>query len=301
MDNNPISLTQALNHIQSWLNAGEYDKVIQGCSEILEMEPENSRALALMKMAEQRRHEATMAPSSAPQNGTPLAPNNDPLANLQVEERQEANEARPPFEAMPAPSAATSRESAVPLREEFNESLDKRKLFLAMLVPAVLVVVLGGSLIWYLADRERNETIAGNGNSDVNQSVPVDTAYLDDNEERVEQMTAISSVIEAYRQNKGKYPEADDLERILVESDEFSEVPSDPKQGEVDVEGKPFGYMYAVYDSKFGKSNQYYILSALFEDSKGVGYEWNVGESVKNYENYRDIAQDNVSFIGSSK
>lgn len=273
-ENNSISTTQALNHIQSWFNAGEYDKVIQGCAEILELEPGNPRALALMKMAEERRHAETV----------------DPLANLQVEDRsQEAP--RPTLDPKPEP---------IPARETSNESVDKRKLFLAMLLPALVVVLLGGGLIWYLAARDRDDTIADNSSTDVTNVVK-DTGYLDENEDRVADMTAMAKIIEEYRQKKGQYPDADELERVLVESDEFSSVPVDPRQGDEDAEGKPFGYMYAVYDSKFGKSNQYYILSALFEDSQGVGYEWNVGESVKNYDDYRDIAADNVTFVGSSK
>ena len=285
-----ISITQAMNHIQSWFNAGEYDKVIQGCAEIMELEPGNQRALALMKMAEEKRHEATLQ-----QNPTPMdTQSNDPLANLQVEEPKP--EAKKTAE---EPSFMPEEPTFAPERA-YEERVDKRQLFFAMLVPAVIVVLLGGSLIWYLSNRERSDIIADNSGSSVS-SITKDTTYLDENEERVKQMTAMAEIIEDYRRSKGKYPDASDLERILVESDTFSTIPVDPQQGELDTEGKPFGYMYAVYDSKFGKSNQYYILSALFEDSKGVGYEWNVGESVKNYDDYRDISQDNVTFIGSSK
>ena len=290
-DQKAISITQALNHIQSWFNAGEYDQVIQGCAEIMEMEPGNQRALALMKMAEEQRHSKSISsstPFQTPQpTPEPFKPAEDPLANLQVEE------SKPEFR-QPEPIQESS-----PSRP-YAESIDKRQLFFAMLIPAVIVVLLGGSLIWYLANRDRSDTIANNSGSSVS-SITKDTTYLDENEERVKEMTAMAEVIENYRQDKGKYPDAADLERILVESDDFSKIPVDPKQGDLDAEGKPFGYMYAIYDSKFGKSNQYYILSALFEDSQGVGYEWNVGESVKNYDDYRDISQDHVTFIGSSK
>lgn len=289
-DQKAISITQAMNHIQSWFNAGEYDKVIQGCAEIMELEPGNQRALALMKMAEEKRHEATLQ-QNPPSMETP---DNDPLANLQVEE--------PKPEAQKDPEKPTfmPEEPTFAPERAYDERVDKRQLFFAMLIPAVIVVLLGGSLIWYLSNRERSDIIADNSGSSVS-SITKDTTYLDENEERVKQMTAMAEIIEDYRRSKGKYPDAADLERILVESDTFSTIPVDPQQGELDAEGKPFGYMYAVYDSKFGKSNQYYILSALFEDSKGVGYEWNVGESVKNYDDYRDISQDHVTFIGSSK
>ena len=54
---NEISITQALNKLQSWLNAGDYERVVQGSQEILNLEPGNARALALMRHATERRHE----------------------------------------------------------------------------------------------------------------------------------------------------------------------------------------------------------------------------------------------------
>ena len=38
MNDRQISITEALNQTQSWLNAGEYEKVIQACQEILIIE-----------------------------------------------------------------------------------------------------------------------------------------------------------------------------------------------------------------------------------------------------------------------
>ena len=267
-----ISITQALNQIQSWLNANEYDKAIQGCTEILELEPGNQRALALLKIAEERRHKVMTTPPPAPVSTKP-----DPLADLQVETSAKPN----PFE-----------------RPAFSESADKRQLFLAMLIPAVIVVLLGGSLIWFLANRERSDTIAKNSGSNVTEAIDKD--YLEDNETRVKEMTQMAKVIDDYRREEGQYPSVEDIEKVIVQSEEYSKIPKDPKQGEMDAEGKAYGYMYAVYDSKFGKENQYYVLSALFEDSKGVGYEWNVGENTKNYSDYRDISKDNVTFIGGN-
>lgn len=276
-ENTSISITQALNHIQSWINAGEYEKVVQGCMEILEIEPGNQRALALMKIAEEKRAEGLSKPTE-PQP-TESVPTEDPLAHLEVEKPQV--------------------EEDQPFQRE-NETVDKRKLFMAMLLPAVLVVLLGGSLIWFLTNRDREETIADNSSSNIS-NLPTDTSYLEDNEERVQDLTQMGKIIENYKIANGEYPTVDEIESVLVKSDDLSKVPTDPKQGEVDAEGKAFGYVYAVYDSSFGKERQYYILSALFEDSEGVGSSWNVGESTKNYDDYRDVGESNVTFIGDSK
>lgn len=283
MDQNPISITQALNHIQSWLNAGEYDKVIQGCTEILEMEPTNTRALALMKLAEEKRHQATQAPSTPTPVPTPqpkATPINDPLAHLQVEN---------------LPSFQTQRHSESRLKEP--DAVDKRQLFLAMLIPAILVVILGGGVIWLLSDHKREETVSENSSTDLVDTTK-NTEYLDNNTERVESITQIAKALEAYKLKNGAYPAASQIGSILVQSTEFSKIPKDPRQGEVDKAGERFGYVYAVYDSQFGKTNQYYVLSALFEDSKGFGSPWSVGESIKNHTDYRDVLKDNVSFIG---
>lgn len=276
-ENTSISITQALNHIQSWINAGEYEKVVQGCMEILEIEPGNQRALALMKIAEEKRAEGfSQSKETQPVEDQAVE---DPLTHLEVEQ--------------------TPIETNQPFRRE-TETLDKRKLFMAMLLPAVLVVLLGGGLIWFLANRDREETIAENTTNNISD-LPTDTSYLKDNETRVGDLTQMGKIIENYKIANGEYPTVDEIESILVKSDELSQIPADPKQGEVDEGGKAFGYIYAVYDSSFGKERQYYILSALFEDSEGVGSSWSVGESTKNYDDYRDIGESNVTFIGDSK
>ena len=53
MENQEVSIIEALNQLQSWLNAGEYDKVVQGAQEVLGLEPGNQRALSLLKQAEE--------------------------------------------------------------------------------------------------------------------------------------------------------------------------------------------------------------------------------------------------------
>jgi len=58
--------------------------------------------------------------------------------------------------------------------------------------------------------------------------------------------------------------------------------------------------MYAIYDTAAG-DNSAYIVSALFEDSRGFGYAWTRGASTSLYDGYRDADSDDVVFIGSDK
>lgn len=271
MEDSQISVIEALNHVQSWLNAGEYDKVIQGCQEILQIEPGNQRALALMKQAEEKRHE-TQVPTA---QESPVAPTFDPLAKLQVE--------KTPEEAMNVQSAN-------------DERSEKRKLFLAMMIPAIIVVIVGGAAIWWLANRDREQVIQDGITPDVID----DTSYLDENDQRLTDLTIMATVLEKYKIANGTYPSVDQLQSALVKDETIEKVPVDPKQGELDKAGKPFGYVYAVY-SGMGGENSVYVLSGLFEDSKGFGYAWTQGAPIRNYPDYRDYREENITFVGGDE
>ncbi|MFA5792654.1 MAG: hypothetical protein WC897_02155 [Candidatus Gracilibacteria bacterium] len=282
MDNSPISISEALNSIQSWLNAKEYDNAIQGCGEILEIEPGNQRALALMRLAEEKRHEMQNEPEDIAEDESQVVPATpshepdiDPLASLQVEK---------------SPSVANPFEQKEPMH------IEKRKLFLAMLLPAIAVVVLGGSTIWFMSIKDRTELIENS----ITTLPTEDRTYLEENETRVSDLSKMGDFLKKYENQLGAYPKADEMETALMESGLFTKVPSDPRSGEIDKAGKEFGYVYAVYDGIAG-DNSVYILSALFEDSKGFGYPWTVGESIKNYASYRDVEGNNVTFVGSKE
>lgn len=295
--NAPMSVTQALNQIQSWLNAGEYDKVIQGCQEILQLEPGNQRALALMKQAEEKRHEHQMPNQAAPETSS------DPLAELQVEESPASEDSRPKPTHEPSPQRSmgndlTSKQYDSNDMPDFHgqdfHMHEKRTMFLAMLIPAILVVVIGGGIIWYLNSDAREDVIDGG------TEIAEESNYIADNEERVTVLTKLEYVLDEYYAKHDSYPAADEIESIVKKSDYFDEVPVDPLQDEFDKAGKTFGYTYAVYDTIAGE-NTAYIVSALFEDSRGFGYAWSRGASTKNYDDYRKVNQDNVTYIGGDE
>lgn len=283
-----MSVAQALNHVQSWLNAGEYDKVIQGCQEVLQIEPGNARALSLMRQAEERRHNEVMgiAPEAneSVESRKEEAPSTDPLASLQVEKKPEEPSRHEP-------------EVFLPEEDDGSEGVEKRKLFLAMLIPAVVVVLLGGATIWWMANRDREETIEDNL---TDEEEVEDIGYLEQNDQRVEDMEKMIKVLEEYKRENGAYPSLSQVEAAFAESDDFEKIPSDPRQGEIDKAGQAFGYIYAIYDG-IGGENSVYVLSALFEDSSGFGTPWAQGATIKNYPDYRDYEEENVTFIGGDE
>jgi len=296
MDNGEISVTQALNSIQSWLNADEFDKVIQGTQEILQIEPGNQRALSLLKQAQEGTHkiqkqnfkpESTHKPEATPtpkplvtpepaktEEKIPDLQDQDPLANLKVETDHDI------FEPKKARRKPTKGE--------------RKKLFLAMFIPAVLVVLIGGSVIWYINNRDREEIIEDIVTDEISER---STDYLKQNETRVGDLTEMANILNAYKAENGLYPELEQVESVIISNESYSVIPSDPRHGEFDKSGKVFGYMYALYETGGGASNAY-ILSAMFEDSRGFAYAWTQGASTKNYEDYRDLNESHVILLG---
>jgi hypothetical protein len=269
MDQGEISITQALNQLQSWLNAKEYEKVIQGCREILEMDPSNMRATALLRQAMEG-SQAEPAPQAEPVQAA------DPLADLQVE----------PTPA-PAPSPAPAPAPEVDMFEnKLPSKKEAMKLFLATLIPALIVVLVGGFFITRFLLQDRNETIVENQTP----VTPANTEYLGQNETRVQDLVKMEGLIEDFKQKNGAYPSVEQAEELLSTF-------KDPKHGSFDKAGRPYGYAYAVYATLEGP-NTAYILSALFEDSQGFGNLWSRGEEASRFDGYRDLESSNVLLLG---
>ena len=180
--------------------------------------------------------------------------------------------------------------------EDFGEDDgDRKKLFLAMLIPAVIVVIVGGGIIWYLSSQDRVDEI---DDIIVDDTTETDTNYLEDNEDRVDALTLMAKALEEYEALNEEYPSIKEVESVIEDSNYFDKIPVDARQGEFDKAGKLMGYTYAVYDTIAGDDTAY-IVSALFEDSRGFGYAWTRGASTKNYTDYRDVEENHVTLIGS--
>lgn len=268
MDQGEISITQALNQLQSWLNAKEYEKVIQGCREILEMDPSNIRATALLRQAMEG-SQAAAAPQPEP------APALDPLTDLQVEQPQP----------QPAPTPAPTPDLDM-FENKLPSKKDSVKLFLATLIPALIVVLVGGFFITRFLLQDRNETIVENQTP----VTPANTEYLGQNETRVQDLVKMEGLIEDFKQKNGAYPSVEQAKELLSTF-------KDPKHGSFDKAGRPYGYAYAVYATLEGP-NTAYIVSSLFEDSQGFGNLWSRGEEVSRFDGYRDLESSNVLLLG---
>lgn len=293
MDHSEISITQALNQVQSWLNAKEYDKVVQACQEILEIEPENQRALSLLKQAETQKYgDLPASPgASAPVTPAPAAPTPAPAAV-------------PNPTPTPEPSNGFAKLTDSPEAFESSPHLhmsaaEKRKLFLAVLIPALLVILIGGLLIWFLSNRQREKEIEETATDEVSDSEDLNPNYEARNDRRTEDLENIALILENYQQENGSFPSVSQVEDVLLSSGDLDEIPLDPKHGEKGKNDKVFGYIYAVYEDE--EENDVYVLSGLFEDSQGMGSPWTQGGDIQIYTDYRDLSEPNVHLLGDSK
>lgn len=108
------------------------------------------------------------------------------------------------------------------------------------------------------------------------------------NEQRLTDLTEIEAgLIEFYDQYK-RYPDAEEVNTILIENDFLETMPAAPLEGEV--------YMYAVYDTNLGPA-QTYVLSAEFENEDGTKEIWSTGGNTIEYTDFRDLSQTNVTVV----
>ena len=294
MNSEEMSVAQALIKIQNWIDSGAYDNAIKASQEILEIEPGNQRALALMKTAQEKRltdlkNQAPENPSMPTSTQTQPMPSPAPAPWPEPEESLEA-----PFEN--TPSTPTPEQNNWPQAEESPNDLrdftdqEKRHLWMALLIPAILVILIGGGIIWALSRQSQNNQTSGNPSI----NLTTDLSYLEENEVRVKALKVMQSDIENFKLENGMYPQPSQIEDLVGKQIQ------DPRHGEIDKSGQVFAYIYGVYNNLEGE-NQSYILSALFEDSKGFGNTWHPGnENLVNFPNARDLEAENTIVIGKS-
>jgi hypothetical protein len=269
MDEPAVPVSLALNQVQSWLNAGETEKAIQGCQEVLNMEPGNTRALVLLRQAYDLA--ATQKPQVTPMN--PIESSGDPLQALQVEEKP----------AETAPTQAPAAPQAPVLTEEddlFEAPKINFQLIAAILIPAV--IALGVAAIFALKILEKKGPVV-DGHTLILES----SDHLEANETRVKDLQALNTAIENFYNENEAYPTSTQLEE-LIQADSKLKKLEDPRHGDIDKAGETYAYIYRVYQTAEGP-NSAYALTALFEDSQGFGTEWGYGNGLDASENPRDL------------
>jgi hypothetical protein len=370
-----ISITQALNKLQSWLNNKDYEKVLQGAQEILDMEPGNKRALALMKMAEQKRHEdetqnlqtqvketVTPTPTPAPAE-TPQAPVTSPVTEVPAAQTATSQtpaetpsetptpaptpttevvaatpapapkkalevtysgpapisplidinkkdklkpEAKPePVpETPPAPAESEGMSTTVPSSDGLTtdetpqrekDANQKKKHFFIMILTAILVVLIGGMLMWFVGSQQTQDTI-----NEIIELPEQELTRVEQNEVRTENLSQIKSLILHYEAQNGTFPSPAQVSSVIENSGAFETIPEDPRQGEKDTNDEWFTTVYAHYEED---NAALFILSTLLEDNDGKGLTWIESSQevdVEDYPDFRDLFSDHTSIIGTT-
>ncbi len=206
-----ITITQALNTIQSWLNTGNFDKAIQGCQEVLKLDPGNLRASSLMRQAEERRFlnanpQATepMTPNFAPEPEPklePMTPNLEPVAKpTRAEEIAVPVDSNPTRPETHDPLLSLQTEDAHPINT-FNRpfsgkvpELNRSQRFFAMAIPAVIIIGLGGIALTLWGISKRDDSIQEALTPPVIEETQGTPEYLKNNQKRIDDLKKIGEV-----------------------------------------------------------------------------------------------------------
>ncbi len=116
-EQNGNALENALKQIQAWFVNGEFDKVIQGCNEILKSVPNNSIAQDLLKKAEESKNPPPPPPPPTPAPASTPDPTPAPAEEIPTPPAQNPEPIPAPIPEPPAPAAAplpTAEPSALP-------------------------------------------------------------------------------------------------------------------------------------------------------------------------------------------
>jgi len=298
--NTPNPIEGALKQIQSWFVSGDFEKVKQGCEEILHVSPHNSIAQDLLVKAEEKLGKNTTTPTFEP----------SPIPSHEM-----------PTEAIPGMASSSndidddliaSPTGAIPPEEmediEIQEEKKPHTLFINLGILAGLFVLGIGLVYGYNAffkeesttdDSVTDETVTDETTPDEtvtdettpDETVTDETSTIDTastrNEKRLANLEAIEKALIEYYDTNKQYPTADTVNTVLVEQEFLTELPT-PLEGDV--------YTYAVYENTLGP-NQDYILSAPFEnDDKTIG-TWTTGGNRFEHTDYNNLSQLNVTIL----
>ncbi|MFA5843043.1 MAG: hypothetical protein WC882_05270 [Candidatus Gracilibacteria bacterium] len=300
--NTPNPIEGALKQIQNWFVSGDFEKVKQGCEEILHVAPNNSIAQDLLKKADEKLGKTTEMSTSEP---SPIPSHEMPIESIPGMPPDDIDD-----DLISSPTGAVPPEEMQDL-----EDLEKKNpstLFINLLILAGLFI-LGIGLVYgyetFIKDSDQpvventttdestdestiDETIIDQTTPDeiiTDETPPTETenTATTRNEKRLIDLETIEkALIEYYDANK-QYPTADTINTVLVEQGFLSELPLPLKK---DI------YTYAVYENTLGP-NQDYILSAPFEnDDKTIG-SWTTGGNRFEHADYNDLSQPNVTIL----
>ncbi len=279
-------LETALRQIQTWFVNGDFEKVKQGCREVLSIAPNNSIAQDLLNRASQS--ELSLSPTPVPE---PTPPSEPILEEPPMPEMISKLDLTPPSSEPPTPAIS-------PHDEHDLHHTHSLAINIAILVGIVVVGILGiyGYNAFLKGDDETPPVQEENAeeqpvDEDETVIVPEEpsetpapdlTTWQGRNEQRSEDLSKLEQALILYFDEFKKYPNTDEISTVLAA------LPTPPNDGEA--------YVYAVYGNDIG-ADQVFVLSAEFEQENGEKTVWSTGGSPNEYPDYRDVAAPHVTII----
>ncbi|EKD63582.1 MAG: hypothetical protein ACD_51C00249G0002 [uncultured bacterium] len=325
-------LQKAIDQIKQWQKEGKNEDAMQGCKEILEIDPANTEVKSIMETLQKPAMATVPAPTPTPAVPTPVAtpvittptpatpattastPATIPTPIvLPKPETKPVAEEKSSFD-ITAPEnplySALNKSSPTKTEEKKNTTIKKETshgIIINLIIIVVTISLLGGGAYAYLKFF---------GQSDVAKiDLPKEDTVVtttDDNNTQEDEITDTEEptveVTEASLRNEQRFSDLTDMEDIVKnyydvngkypDAIEFASFVSsyDPLDGQVDEAGQVFAYSYAVYDTDLG-DNQEYILAALFEDKLEGNTIWTTGSDPQIHPDYRDSTAENFVMI----
>ncbi|MBI5755087.1 hypothetical protein HZA41_02620 [Candidatus Peregrinibacteria bacterium] len=320
MPKDSITISEALQKIHEWMDEKNYEKAIQGCQEILQIDAENAEVKEILKNAETLKK--NMDTTEKIILDDPL-PSPEPQEVKFPEITSESENSDITFSKTKNP---TWPADDIPMEHEattkhFTLYLIKKIATILIIFTVVSAMGYGGFLAYssYKTGGIHFDTIISKINIFSSKKTeptekpapttepekttkPPDKPIATENDPinlrnatRTKELQNLQTALEAYYTENSQYPAASDIEKDLIEEKYMTEIPIDPRHNEIDETEQTFGYVYAVYDTPAGEK-QFFILSALFENPIGENMPWSPGETEAR-EDYRDLKKEYVKLL----
>lgn len=300
MADDKITISDAVKQLQEWFDEKEYEKVILGSKEVLNIDQKNEIAQTLLNRSEE------MKKNKENDIQFPNLPNkNDSSEKIDASSSKisEEIESLPLEKDLKFPIDTSENEGTSLYGFDNNHGNIKNVMgYLLRKIATIIVIfaILGGigygaftGYQYYQNKKTSNETNKNTKNTEENATENDELAQK--NEQRQNDLEILKSSIEKYFTDKGEFPPAENVEKKLIENGYIASIPVDPLHGEKDRYDKPYGYIYAVYENEKG-NNQEYIISAKFENPNQIDSPWSPNDTSK-HEDFRDLTKNNVKML----
>ncbi|MBI2463986.1 hypothetical protein HYV57_03450 [Candidatus Peregrinibacteria bacterium] len=305
MADDKITISDAVKQLQEWFDKKEYEKVILGSKEVLNIDSNNEIARNLLKKSEE------MKKTKENDIQFPDFSNKDDSAEkIDTSKMSEDLQTPPQEKELTFPTDSTENIEMLKDKETWKDGLINnhggigdvmgyliRKIATIIVVFAILGGIGYGAFAGYQYYQEKKASTEKNENT---KNIEETTTKNDDelskkNEQRQKDLETLKTSLEKYYENTNEFPAVENVEKELIEGGYITSIPLDPMHGEKDRYNKPYGYIYAVYENEKG-NNQEYIISAKFENPNQIDSPWSPNDTSK-HEDFRDLTKSNVKIL----